>query len=120
MFPEGGSHDQSDLIPFKPGIAVMALACIEKTGQVPQIIPSGLKYFKRDEFRSRCIIEYGRPYIPTKKIVNLYLKGEKRKAIALMLKDLEVRMHEVIITAPSYDELQAIYMARDLYVPKNM
>ena len=105
MFPEGGSHDQSDLIPFKPGIAIMALACIEKTGQVPQIIPSGIKYFKRHEFRSRCVIEYGRPYIPSKKMVDLYTKGEKRNAIALMLKELEVRMHEVTMTAPSYNEL---------------
>jgi glycerol-3-phosphate O-acyltransferase/dihydroxyacetone phosphate acyltransferase len=24
MFPEGGSHDQSDLLPFKAGIALMA------------------------------------------------------------------------------------------------
>ena len=37
-----------------------------------------------------------------------------------MLKDLEVRMHEVIWTAPSYNELQAIYMARNLYLPKNI
>jgi parvulin-like peptidyl-prolyl isomerase len=37
-----------------------------------------------------------------------------------MLKDLQERMREVIMTAPSYDELQAIYMARNLYLPKNI
>ena len=37
-----------------------------------------------------------------------------------MLKDLELRMHEVTMTAPSYNELQAIYMFRNLYLPKNI
>jgi glycerol-3-phosphate O-acyltransferase/dihydroxyacetone phosphate acyltransferase len=120
IFPEGGSHDQSDLLPFKAGIALMTFGTIMRTGQVPVIIPSGLKYFKRHEFRSRCILEFGRPYKPTKKMVDLYKNGEKRKAVALMLKDLEDRMREVTLLAPSYNELQAIYMARNLYLPKNI
>lgn len=101
MFPEGGSHDNSDLLPFKAGIAIMTFETIIKTGQVPVIIPSGIKYFKRQEFRSRAIIEYGRPYRPTVKMVNLYKNKEKRKAITLMLKDLESKMRDVIMTAPS-------------------
>ncbi len=98
----------------------MTFGTIVNTGQIPIIIPSGLKYFKRHEFRSRCIIEYGRPYKPTKKLIEMYKSGEKRKAVALLLKDLEDRMHEVTMTAPSYNELQAIYMARNLYLPKNI
>ena len=86
---------------------------------MPVIIPSGLKYFKRHEFRSRCIIEFGRGYRPTNKMVNLYKSGEKRKAISLFLKDIEERMREVTMTAPSINELQAIYMARNLYLPEN-
>ena len=50
----------------------------------------------------------------------MYKNGEKRKAVSIMLKDIEKRMHEVTMTAPSYIELQAIYMARNLYLPKNM
>lgn len=38
-------------------------------------------------------------------MIELYKSGEKRKAITLMIKDLEVRLHEVTMTAPSYDEL---------------
>lgn len=105
MFPEGGSHDQSDLLPFKAGIALMTFSTIVNTGVVPVIIPSGLKYFKRQEFRSRVIIEFGRPYKPSKKLVELYKSGQKRKAVSKMLKDLQDRMHEVTYTAPSYNEL---------------
>ena len=50
----------------------------------------------------------------------MYRSGEKRKAVARMLKDLTERMHEVVMTAPSWDELQAIYMARNLYLPTNI
>ena len=32
IYPEGGSHDQSDFIPFKPGIAMMTFNTIIKTG----------------------------------------------------------------------------------------
>jgi glycerol-3-phosphate O-acyltransferase/dihydroxyacetone phosphate acyltransferase len=32
MFPEGGSHDQSDLLPFKAGIALMTFSTIINTG----------------------------------------------------------------------------------------
>jgi glycerol-3-phosphate O-acyltransferase/dihydroxyacetone phosphate acyltransferase len=32
MFPEGGSHDQSDLLPFKAGIAMMTFGTIVNTG----------------------------------------------------------------------------------------
>lgn len=105
MFPEGGSHDNSDLLPFKAGIALMMFGTIVKTGQIPVIIPSGLKYFAREEFRSRCVIEYGRPYVPTQKMLDLYKGGEKRKAVTLMLKELEERMHEVTMTAPTINEL---------------
>ena len=50
-------------------------------------------------------MEYGRPYRVPSKLVNLYKDGDKRKAVNLMLKDLRDRMHEVTLTAPSYDEL---------------
>lgn len=53
-------------------------------------------------------------------MIDLYKSGEKRKAVALFLKDLEDRMREVVMTAPSYNELQAIYMARNLYLPKRL
>jgi len=32
MFPEGGSHDNSDLLPFKAGIAMMTFGTIVRTG----------------------------------------------------------------------------------------
>ena len=52
-------------------------------------------------------------------MVELYKNGDKRKAVTLLLKDLENRLREVTMTAPSINELQAIYMARNLYMPED-
>jgi len=35
LYPEGGSHDQSDILPFKAGVALMTFGTIIKTGQIP-------------------------------------------------------------------------------------
>lgn len=98
----------------------MTFSTIVNTGQVPVIIPSGLKYFNRDNFRSNVIVEYGRPFKPTKKMIDNWKKGDKRKAVSQFLSGLRERMKQVTMTAPSYNEMQSIYMARNLYLPKNI
>ena len=105
IFPEGGSHDQTDILPFKAGIAFMALGT-SVTHNVPvTIIPCGLKYFNHKEFRSKVLVEFGRPYVATNEMVEMYKTGDKRKAVSMFLKDIEERMREIIFTAPSYNEL---------------
>jgi len=47
IFPEGGSHDQTDLLPIKAGVSIMALGAMSKSPQCRiSIIACGLKYFK--------------------------------------------------------------------------
>mmetsp|Transcript_43096 Transcript_43096/g.31471 ORF Transcript_43096/g.31471 Transcript_43096/m.31471 type:complete len:115 (+) Transcript_43096:697-1041(+) len=98
----------------------MALGTTLKHGKRVNIVPCGLKYFRRHEFRSKVIVEFGRPYQASEEIVQMYKTGDKRKAVGLFLKDIEERIREITLTAPSYKELQAIYMARRLYLPKNL
>jgi hypothetical protein len=37
-----------------------------------------------------------------------------------MLTEVESKMREVTLNAPSYKELRQIYMARELYMPKSL
>ena len=47
IFPEGGSHDQTELLALKSGIAKMALGTIAKYPALDlQIIPVGLNYYR--------------------------------------------------------------------------
>ena len=59
IFPEGGSHDRTDLLPLKAGVALIAYSALEKSGLNIPIIPVGLNYFNAHAFRGKAIVEYG-------------------------------------------------------------
>lgn len=46
IFPEGGSHDQMQLLPLKAGICIMALGAMEKYGKPVKLVPCGFNYYK--------------------------------------------------------------------------
>lgn len=49
IFPEGGSHDRPEFLPFKAGAAIMALTAMDKhPGLDVKIVPVGLNYFHGD------------------------------------------------------------------------
>lgn len=59
IFPEGGSHDRTDLLPLKAGICIMALGAMQKYGKKVKIVACGLNYFKGHKFRSKVVMEFG-------------------------------------------------------------
>jgi glycerol-3-phosphate O-acyltransferase/dihydroxyacetone phosphate acyltransferase len=50
-------------LPLKAGVALMALGASIKYNKTVYIVPCGLKYFKGHQFRSKVILEFGRPYL---------------------------------------------------------
>ncbi len=44
-------------------------------------------------------------------------KKNKREACGELLVEVEKKMREVTLNAPSYKELKQIYMAREIYLP---
>ncbi len=47
IFPEGGSHDRTQMLPLKAGISIMALGALAQSkGLKLSIVACGLKYFK--------------------------------------------------------------------------
>jgi glycerol-3-phosphate O-acyltransferase/dihydroxyacetone phosphate acyltransferase len=63
IFPEGVSHSDPKLRPFHLGAARIALDFIRKNGIVGklQIVPVGLLYTEKDQFRSGVWIRFGPP-----------------------------------------------------------
>ena len=60
IFPEGGSHDRPSLLPFKAGVAIMALGTLEKHPEMPlRLVPVGLNYFSGHRFRALARIACG-------------------------------------------------------------
>jgi len=119
IFPEGGSHDRTDLLPLKAGVTIMALGALAKNPNLKiSIVAVGLKYFNPHKFRSKCIVEFSTPYrIPQELVDNYQVKAKKRDACSTLLKEIEKKMREVTLSAPSYEVLRNIYLARNIYMP---
>ena len=123
IFPEGGSHDQSAFLPFKAGVAIMALGAAAKSeGLKVQIFPVGLNYFQGWKFRSRVYLDIGDVIVPSAEQVAGYKAGgeQKKQAIADLLEQIHRSLKLVTATAPSYHILHLLWAIRRLYTPDDV
>ncbi|KAH7083209.1 hypothetical protein BKA63DRAFT_530063 [Paraphoma chrysanthemicola] len=122
IFPEGGSHDRTDLLPLKAGVAIMALGTVaSKPDCNLKIIPVGMNYFHAHKFRSRAVIEFGTAIeVPPELAQSFTHQGtdERRQAISDMLESVRVGLISVTVTTPDPDTLAVIQAVRRLYNSK--
>lgn len=50
IFPEGGSHDRTELLPLKAGVCIMALGAMANYNLNVKIVTLGLNYYRADQF----------------------------------------------------------------------
>ena len=123
IFPEGGSHDQSAFLPFRAGVAIMALGAMAKDEQLRvQVFPVGLNYFQGWKFRSRVYLDIGDVIVPSVEQVAGYKAGgdAKKAAIAELLEQVHRSLKLVTATAPSYHILHLLWAIRRLYTPDDV
>ncbi|KAI5362029.1 Putative phospholipid/glycerol acyltransferase [Septoria linicola] len=119
IFPEGGSHDRTELLPLKPGLAIMALGALEKDPSCNvKIVPVGMNYFNAHKFRSRAVIEFGAPIEIEPELVEQYSNGRKRDAVGTLLDRVHDALSAVTVQAPDYETLMLVQAVRRLYNPK--
>ncbi|KAK7544277.1 uncharacterized protein J3D65DRAFT_12833 [Phyllosticta citribraziliensis] len=116
IFPEGGSHDRTELLPLKAGVAIMALGALAANPESGlKIVPVGMNYFHAHKFRSRAVIEFGTPVDIPQDLIELYRAGERREAVGRLLEQVYNALVAVTVTAPDYDTLMMIQAVRRLY-----
>lgn len=117
IFPEGGSHDRTDLLPIKAGVAIMALGAMANNPQCNvKIVPCGMNYFNAHKFRSRAVIEYGTPIEIPREMIERYQQPENTKEVVKDLLDLITSgLKAVTVTCDSYETLMVVQAARRLY-----
>ncbi|KAF7322955.1 Glycerol-3-phosphate o-acyltransferase [Mycena chlorophos] len=118
IFPEGGSHDRTDLLPFKAGVSMMALGAMANDPNLRvKIVPCGLSYFHAHRFRSRAVVEFGRAIDVPLEYVEMFKQGgdQKREAVSKFLDLIFDGLKTVTVRAPDYDTLMLIQAARRLY-----
>ncbi|KAG9386791.1 CTR1 suppressor protein [Pyrenophora tritici-repentis] len=119
IFPEGGSHDRTDLLPLKAGVAIMALGTVAtKPDCNLNIIPVGMNYFHAHKFRSRAVIEFGTPIHVPPELAKKFDGPGRRDAIGEMLETVRQGLISVTVTTKDYDTLQVIQAVRRLYNSK--
>ncbi|KAI0709102.1 glycerol-3-phosphate O-acyltransferase [Earliella scabrosa] len=118
IFPEGGSHDRTDLLPLKAGVSLMALGAMANNPELKvKIVPVGLSYFHAHRFRSRAVIEFGTPLDVPPEFVDMFKEGgaKKREAVGKFLDIIYDALKTVTLRAPDYDTLMLVQAARRLY-----
>lgn len=116
IFPEGGSHDRTELLPLKAGVAIMALGTLAQDPDCGlTIVPVGMNYFHAHKFRSRAVVEFGAPFEVPSDLVHKYSNNERREAIGRLLDMCTVALNTVTVSSPDYDTLMCIQTARRLY-----
>ncbi|KAI6023141.1 glycerol-3-phosphate O-acyltransferase [Pisolithus microcarpus] len=118
IFPEGGSHDRTDLLPLKAGVSTMALGAMANDPSVNvKIVPVGLYYFHAHRFRSRAVVEFGSALDVPEGLVEMFKQGgsSKREAVSKLLDLIYDGLKTVTVRAPDYETLMLIQAARRLY-----
>ncbi|CAJ0826253.1 3219_t:CDS:10 [Entrophospora sp. SA101] len=120
IFPEGGSHDRTEILPLKAGVTVMALGAIVANPKLDvKIVPCGLNYFHAHSFRSRAVVEFGEPISIPNDLVEKFKEGgpSKREACSKLLETIYDGLKSVTVNTPDYETLMFIQAGRRLYKP---
>lgn len=120
IFPEGGSHDRSNLLPLKAGAALISLGALAHDPQCGlSIVPCGMNYFRAHKFRSRGVIEFGRPIHVHPDQVEAFKAGgtSKRNAVGSLLETIYEGLEAVTQISPDHETLILVQSTRKLYNP---
>jgi 1-acyl-sn-glycerol-3-phosphate acyltransferase len=113
--PEGVSHSERRLLPIKTGAARIALGAIA-TGEVAdlKIVPAGLYYTSKTQFRSGVLLYFGNPIdVPP---VSLEENGNLPRTAVRDLSDrIECALRDVILNAEQEEALQTIARAEKIF-----
>jgi len=115
IFPEGISHDGSQLARLKTGAARLALGAAER-GTLVRIVPCGLTFVRPRRFRSRVLVQYG----PAIDVTPERLARNREDAAAAareLTADVDRGMRALTINATDWDTVRALDAVRRLYQP---
>ncbi len=119
IFPEGISHNESQLQPLKTGAARIALGAVS-SGQNHnslnlQIIPVGLFYTNKTTFRSEALLHFGEavPVLP----IELDQHGQPpQSSVKELTAKIEKNLREVTLNAESESQMKVARIAEEVII----
>ena len=112
IFPEGLSHDESQLSKLKTGAARLALGGAARTKGPLAIVPCGLTFIHPKRFRSRVLVQYGTPV--------MIEASTDPDAVKRVTGEIDASLRRLTINAPDWDTVRALDTVRRLYQPQEI
>lgn len=136
IFPEGLSHDQSQLAKLKTGAARLALGAAATLGHPISIVPCGLTFIHPKRFRSRVLVQYG-PALsinspnstPGQEFSGLSgvppsaeaaAASPASDAVKTTTGEIDKALRRLTINAPDWETVRALDAVRRLYQPQGI
>jgi glycerol-3-phosphate O-acyltransferase / dihydroxyacetone phosphate acyltransferase len=101
IFPEGLSHDESQLARLKTGAARLALGGAQRNKATITIIPCGLTFIHPKRFRSRVLVQFGPPVVVTE------ARANTPEEVRDLTNEIETGMRRLTINAPDWETVRA-------------
>jgi 1-acyl-sn-glycerol-3-phosphate acyltransferase len=119
IFPEGLSHDASQLARLKTGAARLALTATARNAVTVRIVPCGLTFIHRKRFRSRVLIQYGPPLAIDEARLAAF-RDDERAAVRALTDDLERALRGLTVNAEDWETVRVLDGVRRLYQPPHV
>lgn len=117
IFPEGISHDMSQLARFKTGAARIALGVRERHPGLPvRLVPCGLHYVTPQRFRSSVLIQFG-PALELTEERDRAFRADARAAAGALTAEMETSLRALTVNAEDWETLRVLDGVRRLYQP---
>ncbi|MDQ3037116.1 MAG: lysophospholipid acyltransferase family protein [Myxococcota bacterium] len=115
IFPEGVSYTESELQPLKTGAARIALSALAE-GTSITFVPVGLSYRRKQHFRGRVLVQYGRAIVLDAEWRARH-ESDPRAAARALTAEIDLALRALTLNAPDFDTLRVLDGVRRLYVP---
>lgn len=95
LFPEGISHTYPNIQPLKHGVANIAIQSIDEYCQKVYVVPIGLNYNEKENFRSKCNVFIGHP-----------IEVNSSMSVTILLDQIKNNLIELSTTAPNDETMK--------------
>jgi hypothetical protein len=120
LFPEGTTHSNTMMLPLRSGAARIALSAeAEANWQLGlRIVPVGLWYQKKAQFRSSALVVVGQPF-GLAEFRSAYLNND-RQAVDELTEAIDARLDSVVLQAENAELLTGIPLVAGWTAPREL
>jgi 1-acyl-sn-glycerol-3-phosphate acyltransferase len=120
LFPEGTTHSNTTMLPLRTGAARIALSAeAEASWQLGlQIVPVGLWYQKKSQFRSAALVVFGQPF-GLEDFKSRY-QDDDHAAVDELTEHIDARLDTVVLQAENAELLTGIPVVAAWTAPREL